>query len=202
MMKKILRVCMGLALVLVIAGCSNSKQAKSESKTDSASSSSITAKKSTTKSKPTNQPKINWRKPSENKPYPKITTSNGRYLQVDIKKQRVYVMSPEKKILYTMYASTGKDNSTPRGTYQIQAERGDFFYNKESKEGAKYWTSWKDHGIYLFHTVPTDENGDYIKAEADNLGKSANSHGCVRLSIPDAKWINQNVPTGTKVVIK
>ncbi len=59
MMKKILRVCMGLALVLVIAGCSNSKQAKSESKTDSASSSSITAKKSTTKSKPTNQPKIN-----------------------------------------------------------------------------------------------------------------------------------------------
>ncbi|MCT6848759.1 MAG: L,D-transpeptidase, partial [Apilactobacillus kunkeei] len=29
----------------------------------------------------------------------------------------------------------------------------------------------------------------------------ANSHGCVRLSIPDAKWINSSVPTGTKVVI-
>nr|WP_224758021.1 L,D-transpeptidase [Limosilactobacillus oris] len=27
------------------------------------------------------------------------------------------------------------------------------------------------------------------------------SHGCIRLSIPDAYWIMHNVPTGTRVVI-
>lgn len=144
---------------------------------------------------------INWRKPSQNKPYPKITANNGRFLQVSIKKQRVYVMSHNRHVLYTMYASTGIHNSTPKGTYHIQQERGNFFYNGESREGARYWTSWKDHGVYLFHTVPTNAQGRYIKSEARHLGKKANSHGCVRLSIPDAKWINRHVPMGTKVVV-
>lgn len=88
-----------------------------------------------------------------------------------------------------MYASTGKDNSTPKGTFEIQTERGQFFYNSKSGEGAHYWTSFKDHGIYLFHTVPTNRKGHYLKDEAKALGHSANSHGCVRLSVPDAKYI-------------
>ena len=100
-----------------------------------------------------------------------------------------------KNVLYTMYASTGsKDSPTPTGTFHIQKERGDFFYNAASKEGAKYWVSFKDHGIYLFHTVPTDKNGKFIPKEAQQLGKEAQSHGCVRLSVPDAKWIYKNVP--------
>ncbi len=65
-----------------------------------------------------------------------------------------------------MYASTGKDNSTPKGTFEIQTERGQFFYNSKSGEGAHYWTSFKDHGIYLFHTVPTNRKGHYLKDEA------------------------------------
>ncbi len=153
-------------------------------------------------SKPRTAQVINWKKPSQNKPYPKITANNGRYLDVSIKKQRVYVMSPQKRVLYTMYASTGVNKSTPTGTYYIQQERGNFFYNAASKEGARYWTSWRDHGIYLFHTVPTNANGQYIKSEAEHLGRKANSHGCIRLSISDAKWINRTVPEGTKVVIQ
>ena len=196
-MKKVIRVCMALALVLIMAGCSNGKQANSKTESNTASSSS--AQKSPAKKA---APVINWRKSSENKPYPTITNQNGRYLRVSIKKQRVYVMSAKNKVLYTMYASTGKDDSTPKGNFKIQSERGDFFFNQESKEGAKYWTSFKDHGIYLFHTVPTNSKGQYIKSEAKQLGKSANSHGCVRLSVPDAKWMNQTVPVGTKVVIR
>ncbi|MEE6711155.1 L,D-transpeptidase [Pediococcus acidilactici] len=144
---------------------------------------------------------VNWKKSSQKNDYPDLDNHPQAYLKVSIPKQRVYVMDG-KKVLYTMYASTGsKDSPTPTGTFHIQKERGDFFYNAASKEGAKYWVSFKDHGIYLFHTVPTDKNGKFIPKEAQQLGKEAQSHGCVRLSVPDAKWIYNNVPEGMKVEI-
>lgn len=141
---------------------------------------------------------INWKKPSQKKAYPKL--KKGDWLIVNIKKQRVYVARKNQKhSLYTMVCSTGIHNSTPRGTYHIQ-NRGTSFYNASSKEGAKYWTSWLYNGIYLFHTVPTNKQGKYIKSEAAKLGKPV-SHGCIRLTIPDAYWIYKNVPRGTKVYI-
>ncbi|GEN94882.1 L,D-transpeptidase [Pediococcus ethanolidurans] len=143
---------------------------------------------------------INWKKSSEVKAYPDLTKYAHIWLHVSIAKQRVYVMNNQTR-LYTMYASTGAKNSTPTGTYHIQAERGKFFYNAESKEGAKYFVSWKDHGVYLFHSVPTNEQGQFLIKEANKLGKEANSHGCVRLSVPDAKWLYTNIKEGTKVVI-
>ncbi|WP_125573882.1 L,D-transpeptidase [Levilactobacillus huananensis] len=146
--------------------------------------------------------RIDWRAPSEEKDYPNLKTFPHAWLDVNTSKQRVYIRSGN-KVLYTMYCSTGtgKDNATPHGTYYIQAERGKFFYNQNSGEGAKYWVSWKDHGIYLFHSVPTDKDGNYIESEAKQLGKTAASHGCVRLSVADAKWVYNNVPYGMKVVI-
>lgn len=142
-----------------------------------------------------------WKHSSEKKPYPNMKLSEKNWLDVSIKKQRVYVKNKAGKVLYTMLCSTGNDDGTPRGTFHIQKERGSHFYNASSKEGANYWTSFKDHGIYLFHSVPVNAAGKYLKKDAHELGKVANSHGCVRLSIPDAKWINSSVPTGTKVVI-
>ena len=146
---------------------------------------------------------INWRKPSESKPYPNLDKHPNAWLDVNTSRQRVYIRDGNNRVLYTMYCSTGtgKENKTPHGTYAIQGERGKFFFNQSSGEGAKYWVSWKDHGIYLFHSVPTDQNGNYIKSEAEELGKTAASHGCVRLSVADAKWVYNHVPYGMKVVI-
>lgn len=171
---------------------------KSTSKDDKLAADEANA---TTTSKDSKMNPIDWKKPSEKKDYPDLTKYPNAYLKVSISKQRVYVMNGN-KVLYTMYASTGsKDSPTPTGTFQIQAERGEFFYNASSKEGAKYWVSFKDHGIYLFHTVPTDKNGNFIEEEANQLGKEAKSHGCVRLAVPDAKWIYDKVPEGMKVEI-
>lgn len=142
-----------------------------------------------------------WQHSSENKPYPDMELKNHNWLDVSIKDQRVYIKNAAGKTLYTMFCSTGDDNGTPRGAFHIQAERGEHFYNPSSKEGANYWTSFLDHGIYLFHSVPVDQTGHYLMRDAHELGRVANSHGCVRLSVPDAKWLNQNVPTKTKVVI-
>lgn len=57
-------------------------------------------------------------------------------------------------------------------------------------------------GSILFHSVwyySQDKNAQsYI--QYNKLGTTA-SHGCVRLTVADAKWIYDNCPSGTKVVI-
>lgn len=144
--------------------------------------------------------KFKYTDASEKKKYPDLNTHANVWIDVDITTQRTYIKEGNKK-LYEMYASTGKHDTTPRGTYYIQNERGDFFYTAPLKMGAYYWVSFLHHGEYLFHTTPTDVNGKYDEKIAKTLGREPSSHGCVHLSIADCKWIYDNVPTGTKVVI-
>lgn len=145
---------------------------------------------------------VNWLTPTGGT-YPKIGSNDPIWVQVSKEKQRVYIMKGN-EIIYTMICSTGldisSDTSTPVGTYNIQKERGTSFYNPNEKEGAMYWVSWKNHGEFLFHSVATDKNGNIIPSEAAKLGQKA-SHGCIRLAVPDAKWIFENIKYNTKVVI-
>lgn len=56
-------------------------------------------------------------------------------------------------------------------------------------------------GNILFHSVPYTVKGDKSSLEYweyDKLGTRA-SAGCVRLTVIDAKWIYDNIPTGTVV---
>lgn len=141
-----------------------------------------------------------WKQPSESKAYPKWSSLSKPWIYVSIKQQKVYIHG-NGKVQYVMYCSTGSQSSpTPKGTFHIQHQRGLSFYNASSREGAHYWVSWLGHGTYLFHSVPTNKDGQYVASEADKLGTPA-SHGCVRLSIADAKWMYKTVPYGTKVVI-
>lgn len=184
-----------IAAVIVALGLTACGQSTSKSTANKNTTTNLSAQASVRSSKNA------WKHSSEKKAYPNMKLSKKNWLDVSIKKQRVYVKNKAGKVLYTMLCSTGNDDGTPRGTFHIQKERGSHFYNASSKEGANYWTSFKDHGIYLFHSVPVNKAGKYLMKDAHELGKVANSHGCVRLSIPDAKWINSSVPTGTKVVI-
>ena len=168
-------------------------------------SSSSTTKNQTTQQKPdpaaTSAHPVDWLKPSQQVDYPDPAAHPGLSLEVSLQDQRVYVRDGS-ELLYTMYASTGMDDSTPRGSFRIQAERGDHFYNPGEGMGARYYTSFLNHGVFLFHSVPTDSKGGYIKEEADMLGIRPGSHGCIRLTVPDARWIMQSVPTGTPVLVK
>ncbi len=170
----------------------------------SASSSSVT-KNQTKQQKPdpaaTSAHPVDWLKPSQQIDYPDPAAHPGLSLEVSLQDQRVYVRDGS-QLLYTMYASTGMDDSTPRGSFRIQNERGDHFYNPGEGMGARYYTSFLNHGVFLFHSVPTDSKGGYIKEEADMLGIRPGSHGCIRLTVPDARWIMQSVPTGTPVLVK
>lgn len=57
-------------------------------------------------------------------------------------------------------------------------------------------------GSTLFHSVPyyTASNDDLEWMEYNKLGTPA-SLGCVRMTVADAKWLVENCPVGTKVII-
>lgn len=196
----------GLICLLVLIGVGFGIQ-QSQTTPAKSQSAKITTQKTkaptklTTKKKKTPALKINWQSASEKKAYPDPQKYTDFWIDVSLTKQRVYLMNG-KTILYTMYASTGsKESPTPAGTFYIEPEHGESFYNANSGEGAKYWRSFLDHGIYLFHSVPTDQAGNFIPSEAEELGKTSNSHGCIRLSVADAEWFYTNIPVNTKVVI-
>lgn len=130
-----------------------------------------------------------------------ISNFTGVEIHVSSTRQTMTITSNDKVIFKTIVSTGAKESPTPKGTFVIEPERGDFFYNASSKEGAYYWVSFKEHGIYLFHSVPTDQQGNEIPEEAKQLGKAA-SHGCVRMSRADAKWFYENIPQGTTVTIK
>lgn len=132
--------------------------------------------------------------------YPDLSQYSNLRIHVDIEDQTMQILSGD-QIIFSTTVSTGKaDSPTPRGNFIIEQERGDFFYNAASQEGAYYWVSFKDHGIYLFHSIPTDENGNEIPEEAQALGTPV-SHGCVRMTRADAKWFFENIPSDIPVLI-
>jgi hypothetical protein len=124
---------------------------------------------------------------------------------VSIADQRTYVYEGG-RLVRSMSCSTGLldgDNDTPLGDFIIDengSKRGQWFYSEKYKEGAKYWVGFIG-GTYLFHSIPMDKNGQVIEAEARKLGKPA-SHGCVRLSVEDARWFYSTIPSGTRLRIE
>lgn len=103
-----------------------------------------------------------------------------------------------KTLIREMIASAGKaETPTPTGWYRING-RGYAFFSYKYQEGAYYWVRFL--GNYLFHSIPFDPNRNIKQSEAEKLGQPA-SHGCVRLSLENAKWFYDNVPDGTLVII-
>ncbi|MCQ2437462.1 MAG: L,D-transpeptidase family protein [Clostridia bacterium] len=123
---------------------------------------------------------------------------------VDTGAQRVYVArwdgNSYSEIVKTMKCSTGKnDTPTPKGTYQAYGPvDGQWHYFKDFNCYAQ-WAYGIVGGI-LFHSVIYNSSKQLVSSSVSNLGRKA-SHGCVRLSVEDAKWICDNCPIGTTVVI-
>lgn len=99
-----------------------------------------------------------------------------------------------------MICSTAKDGtSTPTGTFRLQDKL------RWHELIGPSWGQYCSHitSDILFHSVTYSRPGDnrsLFTSAYNNLGKPA-SAGCIRLRVIDAKWMYDNLPVGTKVII-
>ena len=127
-------------------------------------------------------------------------------LKVSVDDQRVYVYGLDANNEYndlvkTMKCSTGrKGTPTPTGTFTSTTGPGArWHYFTKFSCWAQY--AYYIQGDIMFHSVLYGSKGGSVtRSSVNNLGRRA-SHGCVRLSVEDAKWIWTNCPRNTTVVV-
>jgi len=120
--------------------------------------------------------------------------------------QRVYAYGLDANNEYTvlvrtMKCSTGKSGTpTPTGTFTNSTGPGArWHYFEKFKCWAQY--AYYIQGDIMFHSVLYGQKeGRVTQSSVNNLGRRA-SHGCVRLSVEDAKWIWSNCPRNTTVIV-
>lgn len=128
------------------------------------------------------------------------------YIIVDISNQITTIYdTTDDHVVRQMICSTGRHDATPLGqfimpTQQRTRERGEWYTFQAFDILAKYAT--RVVGNFLFHSVPFTAMDDSTlnEEEAAKLGRPA-SHGCIRLRVPDAKFIADNCFAGTAVYI-
>lgn len=105
-----------------------------------------------------------------------------------------------------MLCSTGNPNKeygheTTSGIWQIEVPK-ERFYQFVNLEAAQYLTLI--HSRTYFHSILYDKAKDLstlVKESYDNLGTKA-SHACIRLTVPDARWMWYNIGYGTTCEIR
>ncbi|HHV10333.1 MAG TPA: DUF5011 domain-containing protein [Clostridiales bacterium] len=116
----------------------------------------------------------------------------------------ITVYEKDKKGAYTvpvkaMLCSVGTGNLTITGTFQTKAK-----YRWKLLMGDVYgqYATRIVKGI-LFHSVYYYENNNPASLSVKQYNKlgTAASHGCIRVNVADAKWIYDNCPIGTTVVV-
>lgn len=131
------------------------------------------------------------------KPYP-------YRIDVSLERQEVEVWhlnsEGEYDLVQTFTCSTGRNNSTPRGIFLKGHPLNRWHYFKKFYCWAQY--SFKIVDDILFHSViygSKNENSLH-RSSVRNLGNPA-SHGCVRLSVEDAKWLFEHCERGENVIV-
>ena len=124
-------------------------------------------------------------------------------LNISLEDQRVYVykLGDDKQysLVDTFVCSTGFYGPTPTGVFTTTGPARRWHFFKEFNIWAQY--AYSIEGDYLFHSVLFKKRGGKpTSASVWALGQKA-SHGCVRLSVKNAKWLYQNCKRGTVVTI-
>ena len=114
-----------------------------------------------------------------------LTTGPGRRVEVLLDRQLTLVIE-DGKVVRTLDASTGKRGyETVTGAWRIQRK-----YLRDWSVPYKTWLPYASYfvGGYAFHEYP-------------DVPPVAASHGCVRTSRYDMKWLYDNTPIGTPVTV-
>lgn len=168
---------------------------------------------------------VEWNQPSSTLSYPKIaqyrhySKLNRVWLSFSLSKQRLYVHQGPFTI-YTMYAygnpnyrNMNDKQKTPLGIFKIEKSRGVNYYDAPSGRNYAAWLSYDNpynpYGVQsMLQAIPTNKNGKVNKSALKCLGKVfkhkhvANTNGAIWLTTADAKWLEQNIPAKTMLVIQ
>ena len=128
------------------------------------------------------------------------------HILVDVNNQVTTVYGRDAAGEYTvvvrqMLCSTGtKSNPSDVGDWVLNGKTARWCYFPKWGGHAQYWT--RINGSIAFHSVVYNSVNtmDLSVSSYNNLGKRA-SHGCIRLTVADAKWIYDNCGAGTTVTI-
>ncbi len=99
-------------------------------------------------------------------------------------------------------SSGTKSNPSTPGTYVLSGRKARWcYFNKWGGSKAQYWTKI-DEEIAFHSVIYSDYDEMTLRTSSlNNLG-TRQSHGCIRLTVADAKWIYDNCGEGTVVVIR
>ena len=132
--------------------------------------------------------------------------SDTYYIIVDIQFQVVMVYTKDEDGDYTvpvryMICSTGTGNRTPIGLFELDTYKLRFSRFRRDGRYGQYWT--QIFRAYYFHTFlyKKADAASYDESTYLELGSKA-SHGCIRLTVPDARWVWYNIGYGTKCEIR
>ena len=139
--------------------------------------------------------------------YPKGYPEPDTYrITVDLYHQVVMVFSQDENGDYTvpvryMLCSSGADTSqSPIGIFKMKAYRVRYSIFKNTTSYAQYWSLIT--GRIYFHSILYDDRDASTYTESyKNLGSNC-SHGCIRLTVPDARWIWYHCAPDTEVEIR
>ncbi|MEA5066983.1 MAG: L,D-transpeptidase family protein, partial [Eubacteriales bacterium] len=127
-------------------------------------------------------------------------------LRVSLEDQKTYAYrlgeDGEYRLERTMICSTGLlDEWTPRGVFLKTGQQEKWHYFSKYYVWGRY-TYYID-GDIMFHSVlfSSRDEASVNPTSVALLGRRA-SHGCVRLSVEDAKWLYETCPKGTIVIVE
>lgn len=100
-----------------------------------------------------------------------------------------------------MICTTGKEKTpTPIGEFRIGVKRARFTKFVDYDSWAQYWTEIGTTDYYFHSLLYSKRDASYYTSSYSKLG-TAVSHGCIRLMVPDARWMWYYIAEGTLVEI-
>jgi lipoprotein-anchoring transpeptidase ErfK/SrfK len=114
-------------------------------------------------------------------------------IDVSIKLQRAYVYGSDGSLMREIPISSGRGGRTPLGRFAVTT-RSEWTTATSDPKVRMQWMTRFNGGIG-FHGIPRKGT----TALSTPLGQRAVSHGCIRMSDQDARYIYQWVPRGTPV---
>jgi lipoprotein-anchoring transpeptidase ErfK/SrfK len=130
----------------------------------------------------------------------------GLYIDINLSKQKMFVMNNQTKTGQFLISSGKKGTATPVGLFYIKNKidiaqsrlyPGIWMRNWNALAKNPDGSGYEGYGI---HDLPAFNAAYTIIEGASHLGRPV-SHGCVRLGHNESVWFYQNVPVGTPVNI-